>query len=910
MNKKLLYTFAFLCMSFACVAQDALYKLLAEKSYDKLEKQIAISLKNQPNNFIYIHLYGKLLGADGYENKNLYQSYNQLIKALMLYPQAKPSEQEKARKWKITSANLKKDLDSVCVKMLAIAEKQNTAAAYNDFLSACPKCSKATVEKAQQQSAALAFENVKKENTFDSYHSFIVSYPRAEEIAQAIILRDEIAYNTALTSTSPEALKIFITRYPNSELVDKARERFYKLSFESVAKNGNFEDLEKFIRLNPRNDYSEAAIEKMLSIATHKKSVYLFRRTVELSKEYDIHFNYALYEYYKFLSQDGEYRTLYMFVQQYPRSYLDTLLAKEFKIADKGESLEFEKPFDTTIAIYFEEYIALAAPREKAFVALQKLISVDIANKQWDKALQKVRKFQLAFGVNDPRIKSLIEILQRPYDTSIEVKPLPGYVNTKEGGEYSPVITANNKYLYFCGNRRIDNIGLEDMFVSEFRSNEWQNPTMVRELSNVKTNEAPLSISVDGTKMLFFREGVIYYSEKTAHGWSQGISVSKDINNAIWSADAMITADGNAIIFASVRKNEGMNFYVEQNASLGLYHGAIHHQSDIYVSLKTPQGTWGKPMSLGTTINTIYTDRSPYLHNDMKTLYFSSDGHGGLGNLDVYKSTRLADSCWDCWSTPVNLGKEINTSEENWGYRIAPDGETFYYAGRLPNQTANDIMMIAIPKTMQPDAVVYVSGKIATTDNRKLPATIVYEDLTTGERIGAATSDPTDGSYTISLPAGKVYGYYIEAEGYYPQAEYIDLTKNTTNQNITNDIQAVSFEEMKRDSIPVRLNNLFFNTNKSELLPLSIPELKRVAKILQKLQMPVEVSGHTDTVGDDDSNMSLSLRRAEAVKDFLVKQGCAESLFTIKGYGETKPIDTNETPAGRAQNRRVELRFL
>ncbi|MDR1761511.1 MAG: hypothetical protein LBR55_03575, partial [Bacteroidales bacterium] len=460
MQKKLFYTFIFLCVSFTCVAQDALYKLLWEKNYDKLEKQITIALKNQPDNFVYLQVYAKLLAADEYTNQNLYQAYGQLVRALMLYPQAKPAEQERARKWKVTSANLKKDLDSVCVKLLAIAEKQHTVAAYNDFLSACPKCSKVTVEKAQQQSAALAFEQAQQENTFDAYHRFVISYPRAEKYSEAVALRDEIAYNTALTSTSPEALKIFIDRYPNSEFIDEARQRFYKLSFESLTNQGSFDEYEKFVRSNPKNEYSEAAIEKMIEIAKHKKNVYLFRKTVELSKDLDIRYNYALYEYYKFLSQDGEYRTLYMFVQQYPRSYLDTLLAKEFKIADKGESLEYVKPFDTAAAPYFEEYIAMAAPREKAFVALQKLISVDIANKQWDKALQKVRKFQPAFGVNDSRIKSLIEILQRPYDASIEVRPLPGYVNTREGGEYSPVITANNKYLYFCGNARPDNIGL------------------------------------------------------------------------------------------------------------------------------------------------------------------------------------------------------------------------------------------------------------------------------------------------------------------------------------------------------------------------------------------------------------------------------------------------------------------
>ena len=98
------------------------------------------------------------------------------------------------------------------------------------------------------------------------------------------------------------------------------------------------------------------------------------------------------------------------------------------------------------------------------------------------------------------------------------------------------------------------------------------------------------------------------------------------------------------------------------------YHGDAGHQSDIYVSLKDDYGNWGKAINLGPTINTIHCDRSAFLHPDMKTLYFASDGHGGLGDLDVFVSKRLADSCWNCWSEPVNLGKEINSSSSDWGY--------------------------------------------------------------------------------------------------------------------------------------------------------------------------------------------------------------------------------------------------
>ena len=127
---------------------------------------------------------------------------------------------------------------------------------------------------------------------------------------------------------------------------------------------------------------------------------------------------------------------------------------------------------------------------------------------------------------------------------------------------------------------------------------------------------------------------------------------------------------------------------------------------------------------------------------------------------------------------------------------------------------------------------------------------------------------------------------------------------------MTKDIVVTSYKEMKESKATVRLNNLFFNTDKSDLLPYSIPELQRVAQIISKNNLSVEIAGHTDNVGDDNYNMALSLRRAEAVKAFLVNEGCNASLFKVVGYGETKPATTNDTEQGKALNRRVEMRFL
>lgn len=896
----------FLCFC-SLHAQEMYYKLYNDGEYDKLEKRLVQAIANQPQNVLFNHAYGILYATKEYQKYDLNKGYEYLLQAKTLYPTISTNDKDRFSKLGLTQSRINKDFDTVCIKLWQNARAINTIESCNRFINTYSKASKDIKEQAIEYRNELAFNEAKKNNTIDAYQSYIQTYPKAQQVLLAITLRDEIAYEQALKINTLDAFRSFMNQYPQSKFYAQINTLYSERIFSEATKNKDYKSYERFVKENPKNVLLPIAIERMVDIAKEKQNIKLLKKTVDYSV--GIHYNYALYEYFKEFTKDGEYLTLYTFVQQYPRTYLDTLLAKEFKIAEKGERLDLAKPYDTLMAKYFEEYIRIAAPKEKAFVALQKYISNDIIAKDWNRALSKIKKFESYFGKNDKKIADLKQILSAQFDANVIVRPIPGKVNTPTGGEYAPIITADNKHLYFCGSKRSDNIGNEDIFISDNEQGEWGVPRLVKELSTPQYNEAVISISTDGTQMIYFREGVIYYSEKTFGGWTQGVSVSDHINSGEWTGDAWITGDGNALIFAAVR-SEGMNYYTEQNANLGVYHGAIHHQSDLYVSVKQANGSWGKPSSLGPTINTIYTERSPFLYHDMKTLYFSSDGHGGLGNLDVFTTTRLSDTCWDCWSTPVNLGKEINTPEENWGYRISPDGKNFYFAARKTGERFNDIMYVSIPSKFLPEHVMCLTGTLVDAKNKPIQATIIYEDLTLGTIVGEAKTDPIDGSYFIMLPNGKMYGYYIKHDAYYPESHFIDLTKSKESRTVREDIKAISYDQMKQDKVAVRLNNLFFDTNKSILLPYSIPELKRAAHIIQKYQLRIEISGHTDNVGEDDFNMDLSLRRAQAVKDFLVNEGCNAALFEVKGYGETKPAQTNETVEGRAKNRRVELRFL
>ena len=215
----------------------------------------------------------------------------------------------------------------------------------------------------------------------------------------------------------------------------------------------------------------------------------------------------------------------------------------------------------------------------------------------------------------------------------------------------------------------------------------------------------------------------------------------------------------------------------------------------------------------------------------MKTLYFSSTGHGGLGGRDVFISKRLSDSCWTCWSEPINLGKEINSPLSDFGYQINTNGDKAYLS------KDNKIAYLKLPKHLRPNFVATVSGTVTNDKDEIVPCSIKWEDLETGKEIGTSKSNPKDGNYYMVLPLGKNYGYYIEKEGYFPLSNNVNVKKANKPISITENIQLITYKQMIDEGVPVRLNNLFFNSGKSDLLPSSVPELKRVAKIIQKRKL-------------------------------------------------------------------------
>lgn len=467
--------------------------------------------------------------------------------------------------------------------------------------------------------------------------------------------------------------------------------------------------------------------------------------------------------------------------------------------------------------------------------------------------------------------------------------PLPSTINAELGETYGAALSADQQTIYFTGLNRRDNLGFEDIFYSTRNSQgEWTPARLVKGVNTRYTNEAPMTVY--GRTMLLFREGRFMVSQKTRNGWSEPTPLNSILSISSWQADAMLTRDGQAMLFAAYERDE------DNPPSINLY-----------VARKDANGKWTKPVSLGPAINTAHTERSPYLHPDGKTLYFCSDRDGGYGGLDVWCTTRLNEHSWTEWSKPVNLGPTINSEFSECWYKISNDGTYAIYA--VKGNGVHRLYQTELPQAVRPAPIASIAGRLINQQGEPIDGVIRWENLQTGETLGQIVNDPEDGSYFVSLPLGKEYGYYVDHPDYFPKSGAVNLTQVDSSLHLQHDIVMVPYSTLIGKDTSIVINNLFFETDKADILPTSEPELRRMVKLIKWLGVAVVIEGHTDNVGTEEYNQTLSEARAEAVKQALIRLGLTDCKLTAQGFGETRPIADNSTPSGRQQNRRVAIRF-
>jgi outer membrane protein OmpA-like peptidoglycan-associated protein len=375
----------------------------------------------------------------------------------------------------------------------------------------------------------------------------------------------------------------------------------------------------------------------------------------------------------------------------------------------------------------------------------------------------------------------------------------------------------------------------------------------------------------------------VYVTHKTASGWSipEAIKIQNLHLEGLYT-DYSFGPDQRTLLMA-----------LDRDSSLGA--------RDLYVSFYDDSTrSWKTPIWLGSDINSRYAEMTPYLASDNKTLYFSSDRPGGIGEVDVYRSHRL-DSSWQHWSNPEDLGPGINRPGRTSYYTEDAEGKYAYVAWRKTEGEPSAIYRIRVQRELP---VALVHGVVTDATGKPLAAKVRYERLRDGALLGTARSDPTTGAFQISLPAGEHYAIHAERDGYFPTSENIDLTNLTSFQSIERDLRLNKIES----GTAITMKNVFFETDKAALLPASFAELDRVKELLvSHPEFKLQIAGYTDSIGSESHNLRLSQARAESVAAYLTTKGVAPERLSTIGYGSSKPVATNMTEEGRAQNRRVEF---
>ncbi|MEJ8755456.1 OmpA family protein [Pontibacter sp. H259] len=488
-----------------------------------------------------------------------------------------------------------------------------------------------------------------------------------------------------------------------------------------------------------------------------------------------------------------------------------------------------------------------------------------------------------------------VKAMQNPVNfTSVQ---LPSGIN-KFPLQYFPSTTADQRFLIFTARNGQRPDQDENIYISELQNGEWQAPTSISATINTNANEGAATISGDGKTLVFtscsrpdsFGDCDLYISYRTGNEWSKPQNMGSGVNSKNWDSQPSLSADGRTLYFSSMR-------------------GGGIGKEDIWVTSQKADGTWAAPQNMGVPVNSNGRDLAPFIHVSGSTLYFVSDGHQGLGGLDVFM-TDLGTS--QHWQTPKNLGYPLNTHADESSLYITPDNKLGFYARSLVTDagaTTVQLYSLDVPAAWQAkDKSTYAQGRVYNAETKKpLSASVQLYDIDTDSLVQQVQSDKVSGEYTVVLTEGKHYALYVSAPQFLMNSLNFDYS---SRKNLTPVALDVYLKPIKAGSAVV-LNNLFFPSGKYNLEKKSQTELNKLISFMrQNKDLKIEITGHTDDVGSDAANQVLSEKRAKAVVDYLISKGVAAARFRYKGFGETKPVKPNTSEANRQLNRRIEMQVL
>lgn len=618
--------------------------------------------------------------------------------------------------------------------------------------------------------------------------------------------------------------------------------------------------------------------------------IYLADAPLKLKNQYS-----SALQFYQIQDFERSIQSFQKIISKYPR-FIDAHLILG--------SVYFDlKKFDLAES-YYQKAIALDSHyQEKVFYTIG---LCQYQNMKFEMAKQNINYF-LKFS-NQPKelISKATMLLPSIYFSDSSFKqalPIQFIALSKlnsSKSEYLPTLSGDAKTMVFV--RRI-NPHNEDLYIStQDISGQWSLAEPL-EMLNTNFNEGAPSLSSDGKTLIFvscdrpdsYGGCDLYISRLTNNGWTRPFNLGDRINSPAYDSQPCLAENGRELYFVSNRKG-----------SLGQY--------DIWFSRFEDSGAWSKPINLGPSINTSSNEETPFMHPNGERLYFSSDGHTGMGASDIFYSDRTGSKKW---STPINLGYPINSIHDDASFIVDFAGKEAYFASdRNPvNLTESigqiDIYKFSLPESLAPQSADYISLQIVDKSTGKgLSASVKVSNLNLDQNHDLNSESDQNGKLFFSLKGKNQYAIFINKNQYLPHTEHINTNDKPGSYQNPREIK-IELNKLGSDSPPVCLKNIFFEFNSSELKQTSEFELIKLFEFLNENKtIKIKIIGHTDSIGDDHFNLQLSESRARTVVQFLIQKGINSSRLEYVGMGEKKPLAANDTEIGRQLNRRTEFQII
>ena len=701
-----------------------------------------------------------------------------------------------------------------------IATKQYT----NDTIKRC----------AEKKKGKIAYRKTVKVNTVEAYKEYLSRYPMADEYVMALERIDDLLYDSFVALRSPKEYTAFALKYTDSQLSEQAVDSIVAM----ILNQRNIEALDLYLQ-NFRLDYR---------------------------------YNDVFQTYYRWHIVDGGAAPIEYFAKQYPDYPFSYSLTTDIERSRKVDEMNLLRLFEEKNLREYTEFIKQNMSMGVAYVALQRMVQDMIKKKRWNDAVRRVQSQAICFeDANVENYNNLLALLKALVDRNMKITSTFAPKHEVK----TVAVSADRTKLYytrqdiFGGNTRIS--------MAKAVKGRWAEDGEPLFANVDNRGMTVFSLFDNDTKMMIGKGGDIAIAELdtvTKH-WVVGSILPHPINSDAFDGDAVMLADGSGMLFVSDRRG-GLNLQPTNT----YFHGDTALASDIYFVPRKQGCGWGEVVNLGPIINTIYSERSPVMSKDMRTIYFLSDGHGGLGYLDVYKSTRSSSDLWTEWSVPENIGKVVNSGFSELSLSLSQNEDYLYV---ITNKSGKcEMVEISLPtndaEQFERDMILYCHDNLPFGSAR-----LAVIDLDAKLQKGRFAFSDTARQVSLRLFSGKTYIVHSLLQGYYSPICILNADSPEKVEVIYHGIDELKISKVKLPLVLVK----YMGEQSDVLTDNSYYELNNIADFMKENpDCMVEIINNVD-IDDVEQAFNLSQSRSFAIKKYLVSIGVDKDRIIASGFGNT-----------------------